>query len=185
MEIWKPVKDYEEIYEISSLGRIRRIKGRILKQCLRAGYFAVDLSFKGKRKTKSIHRLIAEHFIDNLENKPEVNHINGVKTDNRIKNLEWVTTSENRIHAYKNGLETTDGIKKAWVNGVYDKQLESKRKSVKNDIGNIFNSSYEAAEWLNQEFFKGSKIIKNVAAKIRSCAIGLQKTAYGYKWFHV
>lgn len=98
-EIWKDVKGYEGCYQVSSFGRVRR-EGHIIKGCLAAnGYLVLNLSMHGKEKTSTIHRIVAKAFIPNPENKVQVNHINGDKTDNRVENLEWVTKSENAIHS--------------------------------------------------------------------------------------
>lgn len=78
----------------------------------RAGYNTIRMCKHGKTKTYFVHRLLAEAFIPNPLNKPFVNHINGVKTDNRIENLEWVSHSENIIHAYKNGLISKKSLEK-------------------------------------------------------------------------
>lgn len=116
-EVWKDVVGYEGLYQVSNLGRVKSldrqiirsngtgyfVKEKILKSSLRNGYPCVSLhSDKGRKKYT--HRLIAEAFIPNPKNKPEVNHINGIKNDNRIKNLEWATYSENIKHAYNTGL---------------------------------------------------------------------------------
>lgn len=113
-EIWKDIKDYEDRYQVSNKGRVRSLidghgKKRsdplIKSQYIsKVGYYALCLNKEGNKKTTHTHRLIAEAFIPNPENKPQV--INGIKTDNRIKNLEWVTDSENKLHAHKNGLHT-------------------------------------------------------------------------------
>lgn len=125
-EQWKDIKGYEGIYEVSSEGRIRKNKnhsfnrGRIVApgymmkpiQChvkdkKKAGYRYVFLAtgIKGEKSKKfPIHRLVAKAFIPNPENKPEVNHVNTIKHDNRAENLEWVTGLENQIHAFKNNL---------------------------------------------------------------------------------
>lgn len=105
-EIWKPIPEYEEYYEVSSLGRVRRIRtGRILKNHIDSyGYLVVGLHVHSKQKTCFVHRLVAMTFIPNPENKPQVNHINGIKTDNCSTNLEWATSSENMRHAYNTGL---------------------------------------------------------------------------------
>ena len=103
MEEWRAVKGYEGIYQISSLGRIRNFYGRILKpETARNGYKRITL---WDRKKYQIHRLVAIAFIPNPENKETVNHKNGVKTDNRVENLEWNTWSENSKHAYAIGLK--------------------------------------------------------------------------------
>ena len=104
-EIWKDVKDYKGIYEVSSYGKVRNIVDKhILKPGLTSkGYYNVILCKNKLHKGISIHRLVALAFIPNPENKKQVNHINGIKTDNRVENLEWATCSENIIHSYKIG----------------------------------------------------------------------------------
>jgi hypothetical protein len=79
-------------------------KKKKLKQSKRNGYLCVSLCHKGLCKSINVHRIIAETFIPNPYNKKQVNHINGIKTDNRVENLEWVSHSENMIHAITNGL---------------------------------------------------------------------------------
>ena len=125
MEIWKDIKGYEGYYQISNKGRVKglfrvvfhKLKGqktipkKILKSAISSpGYYAVKLTKNGKNKLIRIHRLLALHFISNPQNKPEINHKNGIKTDNRIENLEWVTRSENNFHAYAIGLKIPNGF---------------------------------------------------------------------------
>ena len=101
MVIWKAINDYEGLYEISNIGQIKSLyTNKILKNNLgKSGYYQIQL-FKNKQfKQLSIHRLVAEMFIPNPENKPQVNHINAIKKDNRVENLEWVTGDENMSHA--------------------------------------------------------------------------------------
>jgi hypothetical protein len=98
------IKDFPN-YHCDKSGNIFSQK-KELKQSKRNGYLCVSLCNKGLSKTINVHRIIAETFIPNPENKKQVNHINGIKTDNRFENLEWVTQSENAIHAIKNGLYT-------------------------------------------------------------------------------
>lgn len=118
-EVWKPVVGYEGMYEVSNLGRVKSvyrifvrkdgkklpIRERILKHAnTSSGYPAVRICGYGKKPTTYIHRLVAGAFIDNPENKPCVNHINGIKTDNRVDNLEWCSYQENEIHSRDTGL---------------------------------------------------------------------------------
>lgn len=110
-EVFNPIKENEKSYQISSFGRVKSLnynhtnQPKILKNNLQnTGYLAVSLNFNGKVKTISVHRLVAEAFIPNPDNKPFVNHINGIKTDNRAENLEWCTASENTNHGIKIGL---------------------------------------------------------------------------------
>jgi len=102
-EIWKDIKGYEGIYKISNFGRVKSFKcnkERILKTTKnKAGYIKIGIGDTNNRKTFYIHRLIAELFIPNPLNKPEINHINGNKSDYRIENLEWINHRENIQHA--------------------------------------------------------------------------------------
>ena len=118
VEVWKDIKGYEGVYQVSNLGRVRsldrinakgaKINGVILKQHDSGnGYLYVTLS-EGSRKNKRnhyVHRLIATHFIEESKTEgKEVNHKDGDKTNNRVDNLEWVTHAKNIVHGYENGL---------------------------------------------------------------------------------
>lgn len=116
--IWKSVKGYEGIYEVSNSGYVRSLdhypigrngngiqKGRILKTSVSSkGYLQCSLSLEKKRFHTGVHRLVAIAFIENPNNLPQVNHKDGNKLNNNDWNLEWCTNSENQIHAVENGL---------------------------------------------------------------------------------
>jgi len=104
MEEWKTVQGYDD-YEVSNLGVIRNSKGKILKiDWMKNGYGKVYLYKNKRRYMHYIHRVVAQHFVPNPENKPEVNHDNSIKTDNRAANLVWSTRKENVQHSIKYGL---------------------------------------------------------------------------------
>ena len=115
-EKWKSVIGYEGYYEVSNLGRVKRLtktiscgrfrikrKGRVLKTAKydKSGHLSVNLSKEGVRKNHAVHRLVAKAFIPNPRNLPQVNHINNIKGDNRSVNLEWITLVGNLLHGYK------------------------------------------------------------------------------------
>lgn len=116
---WKPIAGYEGIYEVSIGGLVRSVKRkvwnghafvqleeRLLKpNTLSKGYLQVTLYNNRRRKCFQVHRLVASAFIENPDNLPQVNHINGNKKDNRVENLEWCDNSNNQLHAWKMGLQ--------------------------------------------------------------------------------
>lgn len=103
IEVWKQISNLP--YEISSLGKIRNLKGKVLKTYIQnSGYEQIKLNYQRLHIHKSIHRLVAEAFIANPLNKIYVNHIDGNKLNNTVNNLEWCTNSENILHARKTGL---------------------------------------------------------------------------------
>lgn len=109
MEIWKDVQEYEGCYQISNLGRVRSLdridrigrlkRGKVLAICNNGkGYQLVCLKKDGNRKNKYIHRLVGIHFLNNPSNKPEINHLDEDKLNNKVDNLEWATQKENMNH---------------------------------------------------------------------------------------
>lgn len=120
MEIWKNIKGYEQHYEVSNYGNVRakyrefigkdgklkKYHAKLLKPdttILKRGYVRVTLSKDYKTERFQVHRLVADHFIPNPENKPFINHIDNNGLNNHVSNLEWCTHSENMIHAQKQG----------------------------------------------------------------------------------
>lgn len=106
-EIWKDIQNYEGMYRISNYGNIKSLKRKHLLKSSTSpkGYSLVGLCKTGKPKTFRLSRLVGKHFIPNPENKPQINHIDGVKANNNVKNLEWATAQENTRHALKTGLQ--------------------------------------------------------------------------------
>lgn len=112
-ELWKPVKEFEGIYEVTSKGRFRNIriklKGEInyIKSFPNtSGRLIIHLCINSKKKSFQVHRLIAESFVPNPNNLPQINHIDGNYLNNAIENLEWCTSKENVRHVFKNNLKT-------------------------------------------------------------------------------
>ena len=156
-EIWKPIKNYENLYEISNFGVIRKVKTkRPLKVFYRTnGYYTTSLCKDYKVTMVYLHRLIAETFIPNPDNLPCVNHIDGNKTNNDLNNLEWCSLLDNIRHAYKNSL------------------MENNRKVAQYDINGNYIKTYNSTN-------EASKETNISQSSISMCALGKYKQTKGY-----
>lgn len=193
IELWKPVVGYEGLYEVSNLGSVRRIffsrpkyqgshKKTLWYKKLNGyenncGYVVVCLHDKNKKQAlKSIHRLVAEAFIPNTENKPQVDHINTIRTDNRVENLRWVTAKENnnneitldnkvnRYNKYKHPM-------KGKLGGCNPKAIPIIQYSKNNEIIQEWSCATEA-----------SRVLNISQGNIVSALKGKLKTSAGYIW---
>ena len=195
-EIWKPVVGYEELYEVSNFGRVRSLdridsnnhplKGVILKPYIsNSGYLLVGLYKQQKRDRKLLHRLVAEAFIPNPENKPEIDHINTIKTDNTVflnedgsvnydkTNLRWTTRKEN----INNPLTKT----KMQINagkpskGKYGKEHPASKPIIQYDKDSNFIKEWNCITDVERKM--GYSV-----SNISSCLRGKSNTACGYIW---
>lgn len=175
-EAWKVINGYENFYEVSNLGNVRSCERtvnhglgnsirRLKSKCIKPwrdnhGYPTVSLSKEGKVRKHKIHRLVAEAFILNPENKPTVNHINEVRHDNRVENLEWATYQENNNH----------GLHNERVSKTLSKPVEQLDRD-----GNVIS---------NFESIKAASLVTGInAANIKSCLHHQNRLfAGGYKW---
>lgn len=152
--VWKQIEDFD--YEINSEGVVRRVSNKRIKKShiSKSGYVSIQLCLETSKKNFYLHRLLAIYFIPNIDNKLFVNHINGTKHDNRLCNLEWVSHSENMIHAFKNGLcKVHDKLK-----DLQKEMSDNKKKKVYHydsykQLLKVFNSVREAEESLG---YKGN-----------------------------
>lgn len=195
LEVWKDINEYEGLYQVSNLGRIKSLKRNTAREKImkpkenRDGYFIVNLCKNGNITTKKIHRLVAENFIPNPENKYSVNHINGIKKDNRIENLEWATASEQAKHAVKTGLWKWDDNRKIKLrNTLIEKGINPQKNSIhtkchsfgvvkviqKDDNGNIIKV------W--DSMSDASRAIGVPVSHIVRVCKGIRKHARGYVW---
>jgi len=150
MEIWKDIRGFEGVYQISNLGRVkslRRVKKRSdgIKHTTSEKILKVHKNQKGylflslvgeKKKMYKVHRLVAKTYIPNHGNKPCVNHVDGEKANNSVENLEWVTYSENSIHAYGTGLKKSPSGEQHWTTRktAYKKLSDEKVLEIKSKL---------------------------------------------------
>lgn len=170
-EIWRDISGYEGLYQVSNLGNVKSLKfgkERIMKYTInRGGYYHLELSSKGKCKQYNVHRLVALAFIPNPDNKECVDHINGVRLDNRVENLRWCTKEENAnfpLAKQNKSISMTNHPKKSQPVLQIDKNT--------GEIINEYPSTCEAARQLGVS-----------DSPISKCARGVHyNSAYGYIW---
>ena len=165
MEQWKSITGYEGLYEVSDTGLVRSLKDgnkRILSSRKRRGYLAVDLRRDGKRKTMSVHRLVAAAFIPNPLGLKTVNHRDENKTNNNVSNLEWMTQGDNNRYG-------THGLK------LLKNLAPPKPVRQLDPLGNIVNRFPSIREAARQTGISDGSICE-------VCNGGIRKTAGGFSW---
>lgn len=182
-EEWKSIEGYEGKYEVSNLGRIKSLinntgkkREKILKPRIsKQGYLYLNLWRGSVAKSKKIHRIVAEAFCKKPTDAQCVNHINGVKTDNRAENLEWCTYSYNIKHAYKEKLITPTKGEKNGMYGVHGKDHPSSKPVLQFDLEGNYIKRWENC-------VEAGKCLGVNGNSISRCARGDRKKAYGFMW---
>ena len=186
-EIWKDIEGFEK-YQISSYGRVKSLrfnKETILKRLKHAhGYYKVSLSKNNISKQFLLHRLVAENFIENPENEPEVNHLNGDKSNNQVTNLQWVTHKQNIHHGWKTGL--MENTRKAVKKNVSIAQEARKMPIYSSKLDMKFESINSASRYIQKTYYSN-----NVNSIVISVTIGklllnqIKKSKFDYGWSYI
>lgn len=191
-EVWRDVKDYEGFYQVSNLGNIRMLdryikcRGgvRFVKCCElditvnNHNYCVVGLNDGKKNKQYRVHRLVAEAFIPNPDNKPYIDHINTIKTDNRVQNLRWVTPKENSNNQLTiQHLSDSQKGEKAYWYGKTGKNHPECKSVLQFDLNGNFIKEWDCIADANRYFNK-----PRTDGHIGQCCKNIRKTAYGYIW---
>jgi hypothetical protein len=172
MEEWRVISDFPN-YCVSNFGNIMNNKTyRIMKPNLKGGYLNISLTNGKNKKYFKVHRLVALTFIQNSDNKPEVNHKDKNRTNNHISNLEWMTKPENNQHKSIGLIYKTNRNKP--INRI-DK--------LTNDILEKYESIEDAGKWVFENNFTSNQ--HNGRNSIGNCLNGLSKSAYGFKWEYI
>lgn len=177
-EIWKPVVGYEGKYEVSNMGRVKSLdynktdKRALMKPQLCKGYLRVLISSNGKRKQRLIHRLVAQAFIPNPNNLPEVNHKDEDKTNNRVENLEWCDRSYNINYGTRNKRMSKINVN----NPKISKPIEQYSIYYPNELIKVWPSISEIKRQLGYD----DSLIGRVCSEEPKHK--KYKTAYGFKW---
>lgn len=187
-EVWKDIKGYEGFYQVSSLGNVRSLNwgntGEIRNLYLKPhnkGYLQVELSFAKKKKMYTVHRLVAETFIDNPNNYPCVNHKDENKKNNAISNLEWCTHKQNNEYSLKLHPERLE----LFCHSSRNRNKESKKGIANKRFKSIVQMDKNGETiryWPNLISIKSE--MKWNEWSIQECCEGKRNTAYGYKWHY-
>lgn len=183
-EQWKEIEGYDGRYLISNTGKVySKFSKRLLIGNSTRGYKFYTLSKNGVCKSPKAHRLVAIHFLENTENKPCVNHIDGDPSNNNVSNLEWCTYSENIIHSFKLGLQKPLIGKDNPMHGKRGSENAKSKEVVMIDISTMkILKQFESIE-LAVDFLKNQGKTKANSSSISQCCNGVRyKTAYGYIW---
>jgi len=151
-EIWKPIKGFNRQYEVSNLGNVRNSRNRIMKTyTVNSGYQCLKFSVNTKRTHHLVHRLVAEEFIPNPDNLPEVNHIDENKYNNNVSNLEWVTSSANKQHSMASGT----------YNKIYTTKNSLGKKHLPNTHSSYHNVAYDKnrSKWVSSIRVNGKNMM--------------------------
>ena len=196
-EIWKTVKGYNGYYQVSNTGKVRNPnKGLTPNVGVKNGYVYVTL----RKDKRLLHRIVAETFIPNPFNKPEVDHINGIRTDNNVCNLRWVTRTENNNNPITKS-RFSKSAKGKVINAETKKRMSMSRKGEKHPMYNKKHSSFSKRKMsithsipvvqlgLQMNYiaeFESAKVAsletQVAASSINACTLGKRKTAGGYIW---
>jgi hypothetical protein len=172
MEEWRVINDFPN-YSVSNFGNVMNTKtNKILKLCNKSGYYNISLKNKNNYKTLKVHRLVATSFLENSENKPEVNHKDKNKLNNNVSNLEWMTRTENNQHRCK-GLKITCNKNKPIL----------RLNLTNNEVLKQYNSIEDAGKWAFENNLTSTS--HNGRNAIGNCVNGLSGSAYGYKWKYI